>query len=229
MPETELVVGLGDQLYAVHRPWGEFPYGMEVDGATGVATDSQDRVYLFRSDNPPVVVFERTGAYARSWGSEVVLDPHHATIDRDDRIFIADRDAHQIVVYDTEGRQLWALGTRHRPRLQAPFNHPTDATGAFNGDIYVADGYGNSAVHWFSPEGELKRTWGRSGRGRGELTCPHAVRVHPDGRVLVADRENDRVQVFTAEGEFLAEWGPFYRPTDLAVDAQGRVYVTDHT
>jgi peptidylglycine monooxygenase len=98
---------------------------------------------------------------------------------------------------------------------------------AANGDIYVADGYGNSTVHVFSPGGELKRTWGRPGSGPGEFSVPHAVRIHPDGRVLVTDRENHRVQVFSPDGEYLNAWGDFFRPMDLYVDPDGMVYVTD--
>src|SRR5581483_8410615 len=104
---------------------------------------------------------------------------------------------------DVDGRQRFTLGQRHRPRFQAPFNHPADVTVAPSGDIYVADGYANSTVHRFAPDGTLRRTWGRPGRGPGEFTTPHAVRVHPDGRVIVADRENDRVQVFSPDGEYL--------------------------
>src|SRR5262249_20366665 len=67
----------------------------------------------------------------------------------------------------------------------------------------------------------------RPGSGPGEFTTPHAVRVHPDGRVLVADRENHRVQVFTPDGQFLVAWGDFFRPMDIFIDPQGMIFVTD--
>ena len=114
-----------------------------------------------------------------------------------------------------------------RPRLQAPFNHPADACVAPSGEIYVADGYGNSSVHRFSADGEYISSFGSPGRGPGQFVVPHSIRVSRDGRVYVADRENHRVQVFTSEGEFLAEWTDFKCPMGVHIDADQVVYVTD--
>jgi peptidylglycine monooxygenase len=227
MAKTDLVVGLGDQLYAVERPWGELPAGVRISGISDVAVDSQDRVYAFQRSDPPIVIFDRSGAYLGSWGNGMIADAHGIYCSPDDRIVLTDRDAHQVLSFDTDGTLRQALGERHRPEFQSPFNHPADVALAPNGDLYVADGYANSTVHWFAPDGTLRRTWGKPGSGPGEFTTPHAVRVHPDGRVLVADRENNRVQLFTAEGEYLDAWPDLYHPMDIYVDGQGRVYVTD--
>ena len=113
------------------------------------------------------------------------------------------------------------IGERHRPRWQAPFNHPSDVAVSPEGTIYVADGYGNSCVHAFSRQGELVASWGRPGKGPGEFTTPHGIAVDGRGRVLVGDRENLRVQVFTPEGEYLEEWAPFTGPMDIWVDGKG--------
>jgi peptidylglycine monooxygenase len=200
---------------------------VQVGGVSDVAVDSHDRVYLYQRTDPPVIVFDGSGAYVTSWGTGTISDAHGIFCTPDDRIVVADRDAHQILGFDVNGNLLFALGERHAPQFQAPFNHPADVAVNANGDIYVADGYANSTVHVFSSTGELKRTWGRPGTGPGEFTTPHAVRTHPDGRVLVCDRENHRLQVFTPEGEFLAAWGDFFRPMDVYVDVQGFIYVTD--
>ena len=226
MASTELVVALGKNFYSVERPWGELPPDMQLFWVSDVAVDSQDRVYLFQRKDPPVIVFDSSGQYLRSWGSGKIADPH-GIFCIGERILLVDRDAHEIQEYDTYGNLQRTIGQRHRPSLQAPFNAPTDVAVAANGDIYVADGYGNSTVHWFSPEGKLRRTWGMPGDGPGEFTTPHAVRVHPDGRVLVADRENDRVQVFTPEGKYLDQWRDLYHPMDLYIDKAGMVYVSD--
>ncbi len=226
MSKTELVVGLGDSVFAVERPWGKLPPNIRLNWVTDVAVDARDRVYLFQRSDPPVVVFDSSGEYLRSWGTGKILDPH-ALFCIGERILLVDRDAHEIQEYDTFGNLVTTLGQRHCPKFQGPFNAPTDVAVAANGDIYVADGYGNSNVHRFSPEGKLLRSWGKPGAGPGEFTTPHAVRVHPDGRVLVADRENDRVQIFTAEGDFLEEWRDLYHPMDLYIDPAGMVYVSD--
>ena len=119
------------------------------------------------------------------------------------------------------------LGTAGVPSFQAPFNHPADIAVGPNGDIYVADGYGNSRVHRFSADGALILSWGSPGKGPGEFSVPHGVWVDRNERVYVADREHGRVQVFTPEGEFIDQWTDFFRCTDVYVDADGAVYVTD--
>ena len=227
MVRTPLVVCLGDDLFAVERPWGDLPPGMQLADVSDVAVDSHDRVYVFQRGDPPVVIFDDSGAYVGAWGSGILADAHGIFITPDDRVLLADRDAHQVLRFDLEGHLELALGERHHPRLQQPFNHPADAATAPNGDILVADGYANSAIHRFSADGALLQTWGRPGRGPGEFSTPHAIRVHPDGRILVADRENNRIQIFSAEGEYLTEWTDFFHPMDVYIDALGRTYVTD--
>jgi peptidylglycine monooxygenase len=227
MTRTELVVILGDQRFAVERPWGRLPSGMQLRYVSDVAVDSRGCVYVAQRGEPPVVVLDPSGEYLRSWGTGVVADAHGIYVTADDRVLLVDRDAHQVLVCDTEGRLQLVLGERHRPRLQAPFNHPTDVAVSCDGDIYVSDGYGNSAVHRFSPDGEWISSWGEPGAGPGQFTTPHAIWVTDDDRVLVADRENNRVQVFNADGDYLSEWGDVYHPMDIWVDRAGMVYVTD--
>jgi peptidylglycine monooxygenase len=227
MTRTPLVVGLGDDLFAVERPWGELPPGVRLRDVSDVAVDAQDRVYVFQRTDPPIVIFDACGAYVGGWGSGLLADAHGIFISADNHVLLADRDAHQVLMFDLEGKLALALGERHRPRLQAPFNHPADATCAPNGDILVADGYANSIIHRFARDGKLLQSWGCPGVGPGAFSTPHAVRVHPDGRVLVADRENNRIQIFSADGEYLSEWGDLYHPMDIYIDALGRTYVTD--
>ncbi len=225
--KTELVVALGDQYYSVERPWGELPAGLQLSGVSDVAVDADDRVYVYQRGVPPIVIFDSCGAYVGSWGDGVIADAHGIFITPAGRVLVADRDAHQVLGFSLDGQLELALGERHRPKLQAPFNHPADVAAAPDGDIYVADGYANSVVHRFSSDGRLVRTWGRPGRDQAAFSTPHAVRVHPDGRVLVADRENNRVQIFSADGAYLDEWTDFFHPMDIFVDRNGHTYVTD--
>lgn len=223
-----LSVTLGDRRYRIERPWGRLPEGMAIGHISQIAADSKGRVYLFRRADPPVLVFEADGSYRGAWGEGLVADAHGIAITPDDRILLVDRDAHQVMAFDTDGRELFRLGERHRPRQGAPFNHPTDIAVAPSGDFYVSDGYGNTNVHRFDAAGRHVGTWGRPGSGPGEFTTPHGIWVTADGRVVVGDRENDRIQVFSAEGEFLAIWTGVHRPMDIWGDPEGRIYVTDH-
>ncbi|MGH2615072.1 MAG: peptidyl-alpha-hydroxyglycine alpha-amidating lyase family protein [Thermomicrobiales bacterium] len=223
----DLVVALGDQRYAVVRPWGVLPADIAYGVVSHVAVDSRDNVYVFQRGDPPVVVFDPAGAFVRSWGSGLIADPHGIFITPDDLVVLVDRDGHQVMGFDASGSIRFTLGDRGQPRLQAPFNHPADVAVASNGDIYVADGYANSAVHRFSSDGELKQSWGRPGHGPGEFTTPHAIWVDRQERVLVADRENNRVQIFTADGEYLDTWGDHYHPMDIYGGPDRLIYVTD--
>lgn len=154
-------------------------------------------------------------------------DAHHIHLGPDDTVYLTDRDVHQVLMYDASGRQTGSLGTRDRAAMQAPFNHPADVCVAPSGELYVADGYGNSSVHRFSADGNYISSFGSSGSGPGQFRVPHSVRVSQDRRVYVADRENHRVQVFSAEGEFLTEWTDFKCPMGVHIDANQVVYVTD--
>src|SRR5439155_498301 len=81
--------------------------------------------------------------------------------------------------------------------------------------------------HQFSPSGTLKRSWGVAGKGPGQFHLPHGIAVAADGRVFVCDRENDRIQIFSPDGEYLAEWTDTQRPTHLVFDTQGRAHVSE--
>jgi len=96
-----------------------------------------------------------------------------------------------------------------------------------SGELYVADGYGNCRVHRFSADGDLIQSWGEIGTGPGEFHLPHGIACDAEGRVLVCDRENDRIQVFSPDGVFLDQWTDVQRPCDLAVDADGLIYVAE--
>ena len=224
-----ITIGMGDYRYEYQPGWARLPGGMTLQRPSGVAVDSLDRVYVFQRQGPPVLVFDRNGHFLEPWERRdgVPADAHHIHVGPDDSVYLTDRDAHQVLQYDTAGRPLRALGTRHRATMQAPFNHPADVCVAPSGELYVADGYGNSSVHKFSADGEHISSFGSPGRGPGQFVVPHSIRISHDGRLYVADRENHRVQVFTAEGEFLAEWPGFKCPMGVHIDAGQVVYVTD--
>ncbi|PYM32328.1 MAG: hypothetical protein DME15_14445 [Candidatus Rokuibacteriota bacterium] len=224
---TGLVVGTGDFLYDVFRPWGVLPAGWTFGLISHVAVDSRDRVYFYQRKDPPVLVFDSDGNFLTAWGGGRLRDAHGIYVGPDDHIYVCNRDEHEVLKLTPEGRVALALGQRGRPSLQAPFNHPADVAVAPNGEIYVADGYGNSAIHRFSPEGEHLRSWGAPGAGRGQFTTPHGIWVDVRERVLVADRENNRVQLFSPEGDFYGEWADLYHPMDIYVDRVGTIYVTD--
>ena len=96
-----------------------------------------------------------------------------------------------------------------------------------SGEMYVSDGYGNARVHKLSPDGKLLFSWGEPGYLPGQFRLPHYICLDNQERVWIADRENSRLQIFDANGKFLDQWEDFIRPTDVKIDKNNTVYVTE--
>jgi peptidylglycine monooxygenase len=225
----ELFISLGDQRYRVERPFGSFDIGTAL--VSDVACDSRGHVFvLLRSDplvdklQDPIVELDPFGNVVRTFGALAVSDAHMMAIDKENRIFVVDRDAHQIVIFNSSGDVMGTLGKKGRPG--EPFSHPSSVAFGPDGTIYVADGYAAQKVHRFSKDGTLLNEWGSRGKSLGQFSTPHGIWVLHDGRVLVADRENDRVQIFSPAGTPLGEWPDLYRAMDIWADEK-RIYVTD--
>ena len=224
---SALVVGTGAHIYDVVQDFAVLPPGMSFGHTNDVAVDSQGTVYVTQRDGPPVLVFDASGAYQGALGEGLLADPSGICTTADDHILVADRDTHQVLKLDAQGTVLLRLGEPGVAKLHAPFNHPSGVAVAPNGDILVADGFGNSCVHRFSADGGLLRSWGSPGAARGQFSIPNGLWVDDHDRVYVADRDNNRLQVFDGEGRFLAQWGDLFRPLAVWGDGAGRIYVTD--
>jgi peptidylglycine monooxygenase len=225
----ELFVTLGAQRYRIQRPWGAVPDG--AGRVSDVAVDAEGRIFvLLRADayvDPAaatVIVLDAQGKRLDAWG-EAVADGHMFAVAPDGSVHVVDRDAHEIIRFDVEGERLGSLGTRHAPG--APFNSPCDICFAPDGTIFVGDGYAASRIHRFKPDGTPDGGWGEPGRGPGQFCTPHAVWMNHHGELAVADRDNSRVQIFTASGAFLREITDLHKPMDIVADAEGNWWVTD--
>lgn len=234
-------VGKGQYTYEVIEQWGSLPTGMTFGPMSAVAADSQGRIYAFQRKDPPVLVFDREGNYLDSWGDSAIADPHGFFIGPDDIVYLTDRDDHVALRFTLDGKPLGVLGNRGQPsdtgceedggrvlRAAGPFNKPTEMVVAPSGELYVTDGYRNSRVHRFSADGRLIDSWGSPGKhAPGEFHLPHSLWIDERGEVYVCDRENNRIQVFSPSGKYLTHWEDIHRPTDIYMDAQDIVYISD--
>jgi DNA-binding beta-propeller fold protein YncE len=241
--------GVGEYRYEVVRNWPK----VEIRGvAADVCVDRRGNVYTCvrnpQPDGSPssigpgtgtMLVLDRDGNLKDVWAGNAFSAPHGLWCNEDGEVFHADTGLHTVTKYDARGRALLQLGTKgRRGRSGRPFNMPTRAKQAPNGDIFVSDGYGQNRVHRFTARGEhvlsfgkgdpvFYQKWaglpvrGKVGAGPGEFNLPHDVNVGPGRRVYVCDRENKRIQVFSMEGRHLATWDEVRNPNDSFIDSDG--------
>ena len=235
-----MAVGSGEFKYERLDGWGELPPGFTFAPylwtPLDMATDSQDRVYVFSTGNHPLIILDREGKFITCWGEGHFKTPHGIYIGSDDSLYLVDCQAHKVEKYTLDGRLLMTLdsGREFWPaqgtQKGLPFNLPTNATVTPSGEIVVSDGYGNSRVHRFSADGELINSWGEYGNGPGQFRLPHGVDTDKDGNVYVIDREpNHRIQVFSPEGSYITEWKTGLDfPKDLHIDREnGILYLVE--
>ena len=105
-----------------------------------------------------------------------------------------------------------------------------------NGELFIAEGHSGqqpnapagtvARISRFTKDGKYLRSFGKLGSGPAEFKTPHDMVMDPQGRLLVADRGNHRIQMLDQDGNFIAEWKQFGRPSGIAL-RDGLVYVAD--
>ena len=214
-------LGSGQFRYEVQEDWAKVPPGWSFRDVAAVAVDHQDRVYVFNRGEHPMMVFDRDGHFLRSWGEGVFNRAHGLHIGPDESLYCTDDGDHSVRKCTLEGKVVMTIGIPGKPSPYMsgePFHRCTHTALSPRGDVYVSDGYGNSRVHKYSPDGKLLKTWGESGTGPGEFNIPHNLCCDPDGWVYVADRENHRVQVFDGNGKYETEWHNLHRPCGMYME-----------
>lgn len=212
-----------------------------------VAVAADGHVLVLARGPGCVIVLDRDGDEVDRWGADVLSNrPHGLSIAENGDVYCADEANHVVHRFDCHGTLLRTIGTPGKPsdtgadwslpgeraryasvtRGGRPFNRPTQTAATAGGDLYVTDGYANARVHHFDRGGELVRSWGAPGSGPGELRVPHGICIS-GGRVHVADRENDRVQVFDLDGELMDTWDDLQRPACIVADADGMLLVSE--
>jgi DNA-binding beta-propeller fold protein YncE len=230
--------------YRVVHGWPVLPDNRVLGPCSGVAVNGKGEVLVLHRGNrgtdakaltpvnePVVEVFDAvSGKLKREWGAGLFVVPHGISIGPDDHVWITDTGANQVFEFAPDGTLLRTLGERGMAGADAThFDRPTDVAPLADGSFYVADGYGNSRIAKFAANGRLLFQWGTRGTGPGQFNIPHALAVDARGRVYVADRVNDRVQVFEGDGRYLTEWksAAIGRPFGLALLPGGRIAILD--
>jgi DNA-binding beta-propeller fold protein YncE len=238
--------GAGKYQYELVDDWAKLPKGWSFLDVGGIAIDKEDRVYVLNRSDNPVIVLDRDGSLVHSWGKGFFKRAHGSCLGPDNSIYCTGDRNHIVAKFTHDGQLLMTLGNAGQAtdtgyvrtfdywesltrivRGAPPFNRPTGVSVSPKGEIYVADGYGNARIHKFSADGKLLLSWGEPGGEPGQFRLPHSVRVDKRGRVWVVDRENHRIQIFEPNGKFLKQWTNLVRPTDLFIDNDDIVYVSE--
>lgn len=235
----------GQSQHEVVPDWPRLPEGLVLGLCAGVGVDAQNRVFVFHRSGrqwshpfpkepiqePTVSIFDGvTGKLLATWGENRFIMPHGLTIDSGGNVWLTDVGLHQVFQCTPEGKVLLTLGEAGVPGADAQhFNLPTDVAVLADGSFYVSDGYKNTRVVKFSAAGQLEFQWGSKGRGEGAFNLPHGIGIDSQGRVIVCDRENERLQLFDARGGFIAAWkGPqLGKPYGIAIAPDGHVFIID--
>src|SRR6266702_5855182 len=188
-------------IWVLHRCFAVLPAG----SATCVGRD----------DMPPIMKFDTSGMLLESFGQGLLAFPHGFHIDHDGNVWVSDANnletvlgmsakgrGHQVFKLDPHGKVLMKLGKAGvSGKGHDTFDRPTDVAIGNNGDIFVTDGHSkNDRVIKFTKDGHYIKEWGRTGSGPGEFNQPHALDIDPQGRIFVADRSNNRLQMFDQDG-----------------------------
>jgi len=211
---------------------GTMPKGWKFGRVSAVSTDSAGQVYVFhRGDHAdPIMVFDAKGKYLRSWGKGMFGNEHGLRVDRNNNVWITDNGGHQVMKFTNEGQLLLTLGIKGKAATDdKTFNRPTDI--AFSPDdafFYVSDGYGNSRVVKFTREGKYVKDWGKRGTAAGEFNTPHSIAIDSRGRVFVSDRENNRIQVFDADGKFLRQFTHLGATQNMFITPKDEMWIITH-
>src|SRR6516164_7354789 len=177
-------VGGGAYTYEPLENWAKLPPGWSFKEIGGVGVDRRDNVFVFNRGEHPMIVFDRDGNFLRSFGEGMFPRAHGVFMAPDETIWLTDDGDHTVRQCTSEGKVLLTLGISGKPApfmSGEPFHRCTHTAMSPQGDIYVSDGYGNSRVHKYAPNGKLLLSWGGPGTDPGEFNIAHNITLRCRG------------------------------------------------
>ncbi len=200
---------------------------------SATAVDTHGNIYIFHRPKEgtvldPIVVIDSKGRFLRSFGKGSNPMAHGIKIDPAGNLWTVDAHTSVIRKYTPEGRLLLEVSVGGIPDPDRPFCGATDVAFRKDGHFYVSDGYCNARVIEYAADGTRVREWGTKGTDRGEFRLVHDIAVADDGTIVVADRENGRVQWFDPEGQYVGEKHFGGQLFSAQIGPDGMIYVGTH-
>jgi len=234
--------------YRTQRDWGTLPPGTEAWAAVTAVEPAPDGKHIYvvhrcfqnscagRSE-PPILKFNYDGELVAAFGQGLFVFPHGAAADHDGNLWVTDAGndellGHRVIKFSPEGEVLMTIGQAGTGDAGAVSLYwPNDVVvDPRDGAIFIAEshrrGRNNRILH-FDHLGNFVRSWGTSGSAPGQLKEPHTIAMDSQDRLFVGDRENNRIQIFTRDGNLLDVWHQFGRPSGIYITADDTLYVAD--
>lgn len=196
---------------------------------------SQGNIFVVDSGNNRIVGFQPSGRHLLSFGRKgsargEFRNPVGIGADRDGNLYVADKDNHRIQVFNADGDFMHQFPVTSNGQKVRPI----DVAVAERGNRVYVTGNNSHNLLLFKKNGAAVTAWGQEGIESGEFRYPATVITLPGDRVGVIDVLNTRLQIFNKQGEYRASigvWGvlpgQLFRPKGVAIDAKGRLYISD--
>jgi sugar lactone lactonase YvrE len=192
------------------------PAGTTMGATASVAFDRNGHLFVLTRGDKTFFEFNPDGSFVRSFGDKLFTRSHGLRIDRGGNLWATDVGGHVVVKMTRDGRPLLTIGTMgeagewNEAAGSHKLNQPNDVVIAANGDVFVAQGHtpgpdGDARVLKFDKNGKFIKSWGGKGSGPGQFQVAHGIAIDSKGLLWVADRENQRIQVFEQDGKFVRE------------------------
>jgi sugar lactone lactonase YvrE len=209
------------------------PAGMNFRGTSGVAFNSKGHIFVIHRGPMSVMEFDPDGTFIRGFGDGLFERAHGLRIDQEDNIWATDVASNLAYKFDPDGRLRMVLGVKGHSGEWHPFGHlrllhePNEAVVGPTGDIFVLQGHGKaeSLVLKFDKDGNFIKSWGGKGSGPGQLNLPHSLVFDARGLLYIADRNNARIQVFDADGNYIRESQHPGTPCGLFMGADQHIWL----
>lgn len=228
--------------------WPTLDPGMKWGAAIGIVPDQKGGTWMMFRSEPPIVHFDAAGKITTKFAEGKFVQAHGFCQDGAGNFWAGDSGpftdipgaagkGFQLFKFSPKGDVLLTLGKAGVSKAgEDTFIGPTSCVVLPNGEILVADGHwprptnaqqdGDRIVR-LSKDGKFLASYGKMGTKPGEFMGPHALALDSQGRLFVADRSNNRIQIFDKNMQFVDEWRHFGRPSGITILKDDTMIVAD--